>query len=249
MLNLIQCEIMKLKRSKIIPISIMGVMSTPLLMLAASVQTHFQHPEKVFTLAEIYSDSILYTMLISNVMIFIAIAAYLFSREYTENTFKTILPIPVSRLNLICAKFAVLFAWTFILTIITWIGIFILSGVYHITFHLEGYTLSEALRWLPKFILGNVLVFLTVSPFAYIAARTKGFVAPVIASAVVVMGSAAVSNQNVGALYPWTSSFLIVEGRIQATGFSILTAALIIGAVFIAGSLATFVHFKNEDIK
>ena len=97
MLNLISCELLKLKRSKMVLISVAGVLSTPLLMLIEALQTHFDKPEIIFTLSDIYSDSVLYIMLLVNIMIYVAIAAYLFSREYTESTLKTILPIPISR--------------------------------------------------------------------------------------------------------------------------------------------------------
>mgnify|MGYP000886972871 FL=1 len=86
MLNLIYCELLKLKRSKMMPISITGVLSTPLLMLLEALQTHFDKPELVFTLSDVYNESVLYTMLLTNMMIYVAIAAFLFSREYTEST-------------------------------------------------------------------------------------------------------------------------------------------------------------------
>ena len=59
-------------------ISVAGVLSTPLLMLIEALQTHFDKPEIIFTLSDIYSDSVLYIMLLVNIMIYVAIAAYLF---------------------------------------------------------------------------------------------------------------------------------------------------------------------------
>ena len=249
MLNLISCELSKLKRSKMVLISILGVMSTPFMMFIESLQAHFNRPDLVFTLSDIYSDSILYIMLLSNIMIYVAITAYLFSREYAENTLKTILPIPVSRAKLMAVKFCTLFIWTSILTIATWAGILTLSGIYHALFRMEGYSLLVAIDWLPKFFLSNILMFLTVSPFAFIAQKTKGFVAPMIASAVIVMGSAALSNHKWGALYPWTATFFLLEGRIPDRGYRIPLVIAIVLLVSIAGFLLTFNHFKKEDLK
>ena len=73
MLNLISCELLKLKRSKMVLISVAGVLSTPLLMLIEALQTHFDKPEIIFTLSDIYSDSVLYIMLLVNIMIYVAI--------------------------------------------------------------------------------------------------------------------------------------------------------------------------------
>ncbi|WP_439100010.1 ABC transporter permease [Clostridium boliviensis] len=65
LLNLIYCELLKLKRSKIIPISIIGVLSTSLLMLLEALQTHFDKPEFVFTLSDVYNSSIFPAVLYS----------------------------------------------------------------------------------------------------------------------------------------------------------------------------------------
>lgn len=230
-------------------ISILGVMATPCMMLIDALQTHFEHPELNFTLANIYRDSLLYVMLLINMMIYVAITAYLFSREYTENSLKTILPVPVSRVTFITGKFIVLFLWILMLTIITWVGIFSLSGLYHAVIGMNGFYFSVAIKWLFRFLMGNTLLFLTISPFAFIAEKTKGLVAPMIVSAVIVMGSAALSNQKIGALYPWTATFLFIEGSIQSTDYPVLLAAGIIVLVSIIGFLATFQHFKKEDLK
>lgn len=249
MLNLIFCELLKLKRSKMVLISIAGVMSTPFMMLIESLQAHFNSPDLVFTLSDIYSDSILYIMLLSNIMIYVATTAYLFSREYAENTLKTILPIPVSKIKLMVGKFCALFIWASFLTIVTWAGILILSGIYHAVFEMEGYNLLVAINWIPKFFLSNILMFLTVSPFAFISQKTKGVVAPMIASAVIVMGSAALSNHEWGSLYPWTATFFLLEGRISSTGYPIAVPLAIILLVSAVGFFMTFHHFKKEDLK
>ncbi len=230
-------------------ISILGVMSTPFMMLIESLQTHFEHPERIFTLADIYDNSLLYMMLLTNIMIYVAVTAYLFSREYTENTLKTILPIPISRTKLLLGKFCTLFLWIVMLTSITWAGILILSGIYHGIFGMDGYNLFVAMEWLLKFLLGSILMFLTVSPFAYIAQKTKGVVAPVIASAVIVMGSAALSNQDFGALYPWTATFFLINGKMQSTGYPTSLGIVIIAIVSATGFFMTFNQFKKEDLK
>lgn len=249
MLKVISCELLKLKRSKMVLISIAGVLSTPLLMLIEALQTHFDRPDLAFTLSDIYSNSVLYFMLLTNMMIYVAIAAFLFSREYSENTLKTILPIPISRTKLLLGKFFTLLLWIIMLTFVTWAGILMVCGLYHAIFTLEGYNLFVAIGWFPEFFFGGILMFLTVSPFAFIALKTKGFVAPMIGSAVIVMGSAALSNQEWGALYPWTATYFLVQGKIQSTGYPLLLSVAIILLVSAIGFFMTFHHFKKEDLK
>lgn len=249
MLSLIYCELLKLKRSKMVLISILGVMATPCLMFVETLQTHFKYPKRIFTLTDIYDNSLLYMMLLVNLMIYVTIIAYLFSREYAENTLKNLLPIPISRTKLLLGKFCTLFLWIIMLTLVTWGGVLLLSGLYHAVFNLKGYSFSIAVKWLLKFLSGSILMFLTVSPFAYIAQRTKQFVAPVIASSVIVMGSVALTNQDLGALYPWTATFFLVQGKNESSGYPAALSMIIIFAVAAVGFFMTFQHFKKEDLK
>ncbi|MGH2242512.1 ABC transporter permease, partial [Enterococcus faecalis] len=91
-----------------------------------------------------------------------------------------------SRTKLLIGKFCTLLLWIVMLTLVTWAGIFIVCGLYDAVFTLEGYSLLVAIVWLPKFLFGSILMFLTVSSFVFVAMKTKGFVAPMIGSAVIV---------------------------------------------------------------
>lgn len=249
MLNLIYCELLKLKHSKMVSFSILGVMSVPVMMLIEALQIHSEQPERSITLDGIYNNSTLYVMLLANMMIYVAITAFLFSREYAENTWKTLLPIPISRKKLLLGKYSALFLWMFLLTVATWAGILLLSGIYHVGFGMEDYGLHTAIGWLPKFLLMNVLMFLTITPFAFAAQLTKGFVAPTIASAVMVLGSAALCNQKWGALYPWTATFFLMEGRVEKTGYPVALSVAIVFLVSAAGLILSFYYFNKEDLK
>ncbi|HBL35583.1 MAG TPA: bacitracin ABC transporter permease [Firmicutes bacterium] len=249
MLNLITCELLKLKHSKMVLLSVLGVLATPCMMLAGALQMHFEYPDKIFTLADIYDNSLVYAMLLINFIVYVTITAYLFSREYTENTLKTLLPILVSRTTFIAGKFLVLFLWIMLLTIVTWAGILALFSVYYLIFGMHSFSLDVAGLWFLKFLLGNILMFFTLSPFAFIAQKTKGLMVPMIASAVVVMSGAALSNQDMGALFPWTATYFLMDGRLKSTGYPISLSIAIILAVTVVGLLATFGYFKKEDIK
>ena len=247
--NLILCEIMKLKRSKIVYISFLGVMAAPVMMLVEAIQVHIKHPEQTVTLVDFYSNSLLYTMLLMNLMVFVIIAANLFSREYTEKTLKTILPVPISKSKLITSKFCILFLWIIVLTVFTWISALLLATIYHAAFGMHDFSSAIAFIWLGKLLLSGILLFITISPFAFIAEKTKGLFVPMITAAVIVMLNAALSNQEMGALYPWTATFFIVEERLASTGYPIWLSVGLIALVSIIGFVATFRYFQKEDIK
>ena len=249
MLNLIYCELLKLKRSKMLPLSILGSLATPIMMLFEALQTHFEHPEKIFTLSDIYENSLLYVMLLMNMLVYVAITSYLFSREYTEKTLKTILPVPVSRNKLVAVKFITLLIWIIMLSLVSWLGSLVLSAAYHLVFGLDGFYFAASLEWLMKFLLSGILMFITVSPFAFLAEKAKGLVAPMIISAVMVMGNVALCNQDIGALYPWTATFFLLKGKTENMGYPILLSIGIILFVSVVGFYATFHYFKKEDLK
>lgn len=249
MLNLIHCELMKLKHSKMVWLSILGVMATPCMMLVEAMQQHAEHPNQIPALADVYDNSLLYVMLLINMMIYVAITAYLFSREYAEDTLKTILPVPVSRTAFLAGKFVVLLLWVLGLTFVTWAGTFVLFGVYHLLIGMAEFHLSIAFTWLMKYLLGNILVVFSLSPFAFLAEKTRGLVAPMIVSAVIVLGNAALSNQKWGALFPWTATYFLVDGRIKDTGYPFSLAVIILVIVSLIGFVATMQYFKHEDIK
>src|SRR5699024_245795 len=157
--------------------------------------------------------------------------------------------IPISRTKLLIGKFCTLLLWIGMPTHVTWAGIFIGCGLYSAVFTLVGYSLLVAIVWLTKTLFGSSRMFLTGSPFVFITIQTNGFVAPMIDSAVIVMGSAALSNQEWGALYPWTATYFLVQGKLQSTGYPTLLSVSIIILVSAVGFLMTFHHFKKEDLK
>lgn len=248
MLNLIFCEIFKLKGSKVLLFSFIGILSTPCMMLIEALQIHYQHPEKIFTLTDIYSDSLLYVMLLTNLMIYIAITAFIFSREYAENTLKSLITIPITRNAFIVAKFLVLLLWILSLSFITWLAMTLLSSIFHITIGMHGFEFVITMEWLLKFLVSGVLVFLTIIPFAYLAERTKGFIAPMIISAIIVMGSVALCNHDVGAMYPWTASYFLLMNMVENSGYPLFVTISMIGVIAMTGFYMSIRYFKKEDL-
>src|SRR5699024_6568488 len=114
---------------------------------------------------------------------------------------------------------------------------------------LVGYSLLVAIVWHHKFLFGSIPMFFTVYPFVFVAMKTKVFVAPMIGSAVLVMGSDELSHQESGALYPWTAAYFLVQGKLQSTVYPTLLSVSIIILVSAVGFLMTFHHFKKEDLK
>lgn len=248
MVDLLYCELLKLKRSRMLLISCLGACVTPVMMVLDGIKIHYSHPDNDITLAALYDSCSIYTMMLFGLIVYALIAAYLFSREHTERTLKTILPVPVSKLSFIISKFLILFLWIIVLTVVTWASMFILSVSCGRFFDLKGVSSEAAFSNLGKMLFGGVLMFLTISPFAFLAIWTKGMAVPIIASAVIMMGNAALSNEALGAYYPWTASLLLVNGKLADTGCPYWIAAVLIALVSVLGFAAAIIYFQKEDI-
>lgn len=249
MADLVYCELLKLKRSKMLLISFLGACVMPVMMVLDGIKIHYSEPNVVITLAALYDSCSMYTMLLLGLIVYTVIAAYLFSREHTERTLKTVLTVPVSKVSFLVSKYIMLFLWIMALTFVSWAGMLLLAAAFGPVFGLDGFRMGIAYSYLGEMLLGGVLMFVTLSPFVFLALWTKGLVIPIIVSATVMMGNAALSNEAFGAFYPWTASFLLVNGKLAETGCPHWISVGLIALVSILGFASTFIYFQKEDIK
>ncbi|RBQ24359.1 hypothetical protein ALNOE001_02870 [Candidatus Methanobinarius endosymbioticus] len=124
----------------------------------------------------------------------------------------------------------------------------VLAGIYHFSFGIVGFTSTIAIEFLIKMIIGGILMFLIISPFFSISVLTKGIITPIIAATIFVMGNVGLVNESIGALYPWTSIYLLLNGGTYQTGYSCLLYISLILIVSIIGFIASILYFKNKDI-
>lgn len=245
MVSLLYCELLKLKRSKIFFISILGSMVAPIMVFVGLIKGKVENPGMIITYADMLDQTNLYVLMLFGVIVYGVIAAYIFSREYTENTLKCILPIPISRTSFIIGKFLILFLWMILLTIIAWTCTLVLSflgrsSAFHIALIIES---------LKQYCIGASLLFLTLSPVVFITLWLKNLVTPIIMMATVALGNVALFNEDLAVLFPWSSPYLIVSGRIVRYKYSVDCALLSIAITFFIGFFLSILYFKKQDIK
>ena len=245
MANLVYCEFLKLKRSKMFFISVLGAMVSPIMVFAGLIKAKITEPNKVITYWDMLEQTNLYVLLLFGVIVYGVIAAYLFSREYTENTLKSMLTVPVSKGAFLTAKFFMLFIWMMILTAVAWISTLLLS----IIGNAAQFSATVITQSLKEYFLGAFLLYFTMSPFVFITLWLKNLFTPIIAAATVVLGNVALANEDLGVLFPWTSPHLIASGDIEKYNYSIETALVIILTVFFFGVFSSFAYFKKQDVK
>lgn len=245
MADILYCEFLKLKRSKMFVISILGEMVAPVMVFAGLIKARIRNPEKIITYLDMLEQTNLYVLLLFGVIVYCVIAAYLFSREYTENTLKAVLTVPISKTSFIFGKFFMLFAWVMILTFVAWSTTLLLSAIGAA----EEFSYMVLAKSFKQYFLGAILLYFTMSPFVFITLWFKNLLPPIIGAAAVTMLNIALFNEDLAVLFPWSSAYLIAADQVGKYNYSAGLALIIILITSAAGFIASTLYFKKQDIK
>ena len=244
MVDLIYCEILKLKRSKMFIISFLGAAAAPLMCLIGCIKNKMLYPEKIITFKNIFFESQMYFLLLVGVVLFGVITAYLFCREYSENTLKSILTVPVSKIKFLIGKYIILFLWTLSLTLFAWL----LNLIFGLFLSLDGLSLKVIFDSLLESVKGSCMLFLATTPFVFVTLWLKNLVPSFIMSGIITMINIAVFNDSdVVAIYPWSAVYVIATGAV--TKYPLIVSVLSILIVSAAGFAAGLIYFKKSDIR
>lgn len=239
MLTFIEMEFLKLKRSKIFLLSLLGAVLPPLLMfIAVTSFDEGQTFEMLFTNVNMYMSAMF------AVLIFAIIISYLFGREYNEHTLKTMLTIPISRTKFLTSKYLMFLVWIVILTVVTSMSTLIfgfLAG-------LEGFSLMIFADSFAQLLYANVLLFLTFSPFVFISLFITNMVPAMVGGAGLALVNLMVYGQNWAPFVPWVCPYLIASGEIAEYGTGIGLSYGVILATFVIGLVISYIYFTKTDI-
>lgn len=244
MVNLLASELLKLKRAKMFLVSVIGAAAAPVMVFIGFLDMKYRMPSEPATFAKAFSETNLYTLLLIGTLLYGVITAYLFNREYAEDTLKNLLTIPVSRISLIVSKLLLLFLWIIALTFLAWTLTFLLGliGPYE---GLHAGVLTQSLR---KFMIGGCLLFLLSTPTLFITLLFKNYVPTIIFTAIVTMINVALANREYKALFPWSAVHVIAD-QVYIPSYPLYYSYLSIGLTFIAGLTASLIYFVKEDIQ
>ena len=239
MLTFIEMEFLKLKRSNIFLLSIVGAIIPPLLMFIATFAfDETQSFEMLFSSVNMYMSALF------AVLLFAIIISYLFGREYNEHTLKTMLTIPISRGKFLIAKYIMFFAWILILTVVTSLS----TVAFGFIAGLGGFTLKLFIESFGQLLFGNVLLFLTFSPFVFISLFVTNMVPAMVGGAALTLVNMLIYGQNWAPFVPWVCPYLIASGEIAQYSTSITVSYSIILATFVIGLAISYIYFTKKDV-
>ena len=239
MFTFIEMEFLKLKRSNMFLLSLIGAILPPFLMFIAVFAFDEGHSfELLFNNVNMYMSA-LFAVLLFTIMI-----SYLFGREYNEHTLKTILTIPVSRGKFLISKYVMFLSWILILTVVTSLSTLILGFVAG----LDGFSLKLFINSFAQILFANVLLFLTFSPVVFLSLFITNMVPAMVGGAGLALVNLLIYGQTWAPYVPWICPYLIASGEIAEYSASITVSYVVILATFAIGLIISYIYFTKKDV-
>lgn len=248
MLRLLHCEYIKLKRSKFLMIGILGTLIVPFFVIVKAVTNYFSDSENVLSVFSLYDGALMFLMLLFAPMVLTILGAWIISREYTDGTLKNILVIPISQTVFICGKLLFFAILTFMFMLISWAEILALALLCNCFIPVTELTIPSFLFFLIKMLYAGVFLWAAQIPFIYLTIRSKGFVTPLIAVAVIIFINVVLSNSGIAGYYPWSASYLLVSGHMSGLNCPKEISIGIIIIMCLSGMAACIFRFKKEEM-
>lgn len=225
-------------------ISILGAAVAPFMVVIASyISLKTKHPTPTIVFSELFGEVNLYTVLIIGVPLYGVVIAYLFGREYTEDTLKNLLTIPVPRINFLISKLILLFLWIMMLTFVAWALTFLLGLI----FHFEGLSSSLIRESFVQFLIGGVLLFILSTPIILLTIVLKNYVPTIVFTIVITMINLMTANSEHRGLFPWAAAGDISRNTLLPTYPPEYSYIAIFGTSLI-GFILLISYFKKVDI-
>lgn len=239
MLTFIEMEFLKLKRSNIFLLSIMGAILPPLLMFIATFAF-----DETQTFEMLFSSVNMYMSALFAILLFAIMISYLFGREYNEHTLKTMLTIPVSRGKFLMSKYVMFLAWILILTVVTSMS----TMAFGFVAGLEGFSIKVVVDSFLQLLFANVLLFLTFSPFVFLSLLITNMVPAMVGGAGLTLVNMLIYGQTWAPYVPWVCPYLIASGEIAEYSASVTVSYGIILATFVIGLVISYIYFTRTDV-
>lgn len=164
--------------------------------------------------------------------------SWTFGREFTDDTVKDLLAVPVPRFDIILAKFIVVALWCAALIAETYIVGLILGVI----IHLPGGSLAVILHSTGLLAVTAVMSITLIMPFGFFASVGRGYLLPIgIAILTLILGNLSITL-GWGEYFPWSVPALVLQ-EAPITPFSY-------GLVFLTGLVGivgTYLWWKYAD--
>ena len=168
-------------------------------------------------------------------ILFVLSASWVFGREFTDQTVKDLLAVPVSRSTLLLAKFIAVALWSAVLVILIYLTALILGALIGLP---QG---SPDVLWQgsARFMITAGLVIVVLLPIPFFASIGRGYLLPTGAAVLLILLANIVAVTGWGSYFPWAVPALYSGaggsqyGALEPISYVL---ALLTGAAGIAGT-------------
>ena len=179
---------------------------------------------------------------IGGILLFGFVASWIFGREYSDNTAKDMMALPVSRAKIVNAKFIVYFFWCLALTISNLlIGMIIASLL-----NLPGFSIEMFSDNLSVYIVTAILCIAADVPIAFFACTGKGYMAPLGFVVLTLVFSQIIASLGFGAYFPWAIPGIFSGAAGSEINLDLLSYILLLTFSFL-GYLGTVLFWRYAD--
>jgi ABC-2 type transport system permease protein len=180
------------------------------------------------------------------ILLFGMVAAYLFGREYAEGTAKEMFTLPVRREYFFAAKMLVLGAWVLGLTFLSLAA----QAGYAAVIGLAGFSWEEAATCVKISLKVAALIYATLPWAALLAMIGRGYLAPMVYSALAAFFGLGLAEAGWSRWFPWSMP-------LSVTGVALFPSVpqptlvaeswALMALVFVAGSVAAVLFMDRAD--
>lgn len=242
MLNIIYCELLKLKKSYIIPVAVIGGMFMSILMVLASlvfkesVETFEQYSSNL----EIPNTLLLYTILFS------LVAGYVFSREFSDKTSSVVYAYPVSRTKIFISKLItidMLISLVYLVKVISiYLGYYILNHTLPESSFIISYIKYNIYSLIAQFLIIPIPILITNMSKSLVLSVIYGVFGTIVT--IVSSGKMFKIGEYVPLIAPYKFIVKVYRPNLVDINYSIISAIL----CFIISMTICIYQYNKDDI-
>lgn len=207
MLRIIKTEFEKIKRFHILLVGLIGMAFPAILSVFTQVVATEEAKAQSFDFSALFNSSIWNSVTIFMPVIFMLIGGYLINREYTDQTLKSILPIPITFRRLVCGKLVSMGLLSLLFGFYGFIVTFIIGVIWGI----PGLSIAILLKGLFQMLGIAVCIYIAISPILAFTGNIPGaFMGGVIISFVIGYSAMFIKNAVGRSLYPILAGLTII---------------------------------------
>lgn len=181
---------------------------------------------------------------IGGIIIFGFVAAWLFGREYSDDTAKDLMALPVSRTALLNAKFVYYIFWCLALALFN----LLIGMLCAALLGLPGWSTALLMETLRIYLNTTLMIIVLNTPVAFIAIWGKGYLPPLAVMILMLILAQILGVMGIGAYFPWTVPGLYSgSGGADMKAQLTLVSYLLIVMTGIIGYIATILYWKMAD--